>query len=222
MRRQALVIVVIVLGFGILVPWYKGIAFLDPRLLLAYGCIAMLFAAPASADAAAAHRAGGSGDSLIASLARIVAFGWGVTVLILVTGVVTVNVTYWRGDVLKPSYALFFGVLAFSLAAAALVAGTSGMLARRLTANGVRGVIRIVFLAVLLLFVFSSRLPDRWQLVLAEYSTRRAITRLAWEAAAVCAAAAAVLFILLRAPRTAPQSATMSPNPIEEEDEQRR
>ena len=50
MARQALIILVVVVTFGILVPWYKGFAFLDPRIISAYACLALLFVAPASAD----------------------------------------------------------------------------------------------------------------------------------------------------------------------------
>ena len=48
MAKQALVILFTVLAFGILVPWYKGFTFLDPRMLAAYGFLAVLFVAPAS------------------------------------------------------------------------------------------------------------------------------------------------------------------------------
>ena len=37
MAKQALIILFTVLAFGILVPWYKGFTFLDPRMLAAYG-----------------------------------------------------------------------------------------------------------------------------------------------------------------------------------------
>ena len=50
MAKQALIILFTVLAFGILVPWYKGFTFLDPRMLAAYGLLAVLFVAPASAE----------------------------------------------------------------------------------------------------------------------------------------------------------------------------
>ncbi len=52
MARQALVILIVVIAFGILVPIYKGFAFLDPRIIAAYACLALLFVAPASAELA--------------------------------------------------------------------------------------------------------------------------------------------------------------------------
>jgi hypothetical protein len=50
MARQAVVILVVVAAFGILVPLYKGIGFLDSRIVAAYACLALLFVAPASAE----------------------------------------------------------------------------------------------------------------------------------------------------------------------------
>ncbi len=53
MARQAVVILLVVIAFGILVPIYKGFGFLDPRIIAAYSFLALLFIAPASAELAA-------------------------------------------------------------------------------------------------------------------------------------------------------------------------
>ncbi len=55
MAMQALVILMGVIAFGILVPLYKGFGFLDPRIIAAYACLALLFVAPPSAELAATH-----------------------------------------------------------------------------------------------------------------------------------------------------------------------
>jgi len=92
MARQALVILIVVIAFGILVPIYKGYGFLDARILAAYACLALLFVAPASAELAA-----DSSRALLGRIAIIVAWGWGMTVLILGTAIVTlagIYVTY--------------------------------------------------------------------------------------------------------------------------------
>jgi hypothetical protein len=88
-------------------------------------------------------------------------------------------------------------VLTCSLAASAAVGTLSAVLARNLSAGMVKTILRFSFLAVLLAFAFSARLPDEWQIWLAEHTTRRAITHLAWEGSAVCTLVAALLLIPL-------------------------
>jgi hypothetical protein len=207
MARQALIVLATVLGFGILVPLYKGPAFLDPRIIAAYGCIALLFVAPATAESFAGTELMDSPRAALTRLAFLVGFGWGVTVLVLVTALATLNVANWHAELIKPQSELFASVLVCSLAAALAVGALSAMLARMLTASLVKGILRIAFLAVLLAFAFSQRLPDAWQIALAEHSTRRAITRLGWEISAICALMAALLLIpLLRKSSNAPNS----------------
>jgi hypothetical protein len=126
-----------------------------------------------------------------------VAFGWGVTVLVLATALATLNLAYWHGSLIAPSGQLFAGVLVCSLAASAAVGTLSALLARTLSAGVVKTILRFSFLLILLAFAMSARLPDAWQIWLAEHTTRRAITSLAWEGATVCAVLAAVLLIPL-------------------------
>jgi hypothetical protein len=201
MAKQALIILFTVLAFGILVPWYKGFTFLDPRMLAAYGLLAVLFVAPASAESFAGAAA--SPRATLGKLMALVAFGWGVTVLVIATALATLNLAYWHGSVIAPSAKLFAGVLVCSLAASAAVGTLSALLARTLSAGVVKTILRFSFLLILLAFAMSSRLPDEWQIWLAEHTTRRAITSLAWEGAAVCAVLAGLLLIpLLRSARS--------------------
>jgi len=186
MSRQAVVLLLIVVAFGILVPWYKGFAFLDPRMIVAYACLALLFVAPASAEAASAATS-------VKKIFRVVAYGWGMALLILVSALVTINLTKWQGEILTPPLEVCAAALLFSLTASIAVAAFSAVLARHLSAGAVKMVLRLGFLLVLLAFAFSSRMPDRWQIFLDDHTTRRAITRLAWEGAGVCAVIAALL-----------------------------
>jgi hypothetical protein len=197
MARQALIVLFTVLAFGILVPWYKGFTFLDPRMIAAYGCLAILFVAPASAESFAASPKGATPAAILARLMVLIAFGWGITVLVLLTALATLNLVYWHGALITPPFELFAAVLVCSLAACAAVAALSAVLASTFSAAVVKAILRIAFLLVLLAFVFSSRLPDEWQIALMEHTTRRAITRLAWEGSGICAVVAAVLMILL-------------------------
>ena len=198
MARQALIVLVVVVTFGILVPWYKGFAFLDPRIIAAYGCMALLFVAPASAELAAQLRSEPSRSALLGRIGIVVAYSWAVTVIILVSGLVTLNLTNWRGVLIHPAWGLLAAVLVFSLAGSAAVATASAVLARYFSAAGVKSILRGVFLLVLMILVFSSRLlPESWQIALMDYTTRRAITRLAWEASIGAVIIAGALLIPL-------------------------
>jgi hypothetical protein len=191
MSGQAIVLLLIVVAFGILVPWYKGFTFLDPRMIVAYACLALLFVAPASAEAASAATS-------VKRIFRVVAYGWGMALLILVSALVTINLTRWQGEILTPPLEVCAAALVFSLSASIAIAAFSAVLARHLSAAAVKMVLRLGFLLVLLVFAFSSRMPDRWQIFLDDHTTRRAITRLAWEGAAVFAVIAALLMRKMR------------------------
>jgi hypothetical protein len=204
MAKQALIILFTVLAFGILVPWYKGFTFLDPRMLAAYGLLAVLFVAPASAEAFAGDRDLASPGTILGRLMVLIAFGWGITVLVLLTALATLNLSYWHGTLIAPAVNLFAAILVCSLTACAAVGTLSAVLARSLSAGTVKTILRFSFLGILLAFAFSSRLPDAWQIWLEEHTTRRAIIHLAWEGSLVCAVIAGLLMILLlRNPRKA-------------------
>jgi hypothetical protein len=197
MAKQALIILFTILAFGILVPWYKGFTFLDARMIAAYGCLAILFVAPASAESFARDRGLESSAAILRRLMVLIAFGWGITVLVLLTALATLNLAYWQGSLVTPPNQLFPAVLLCSLAACAAVGTLGAVLAATLRAGVVKSILRFSFLGILLAFACSSRLPDMWQIWLEEHTTRRAITRLAWEGSAICAVITALLLIPL-------------------------
>ena len=134
MARQALVVLTVVIVFGILVPIYKGFGFLDPRIIAAYACLALLFVAPASAELAATHGKS-AGIRILGKIAIIVAWGWGITVLILVTALVTLNLINHRGGFVAPPLEFLAAVLIFSLSASIAIAMLGAVLARRFSAG---------------------------------------------------------------------------------------
>jgi hypothetical protein len=202
MARQALVVLIVVIAFGILVPIYKGFAFLDPRIIAAYACLALLFVAPASAELAATHGAGAMAPGILARIGIIVAWGWGITVLILATALVTVNVmapsaaTERRGFA-APPFGFLAALLVFSLCASIAIAMLGAVLARRFSAAQVKNILRAAFLFILLALVFGPRvLPESVTLAIFDrLNSRRALTHLAWEAAVLFGAVAALLLL---------------------------
>jgi hypothetical protein len=223
MARQALIVLAVVIAFGILVPLYKGFGFLDARIIAAYSLLAMLFVAPASADLAGAPETAARTSAVLARIAIIVAWGWGITVLILATAIVTLNILARRGGFLIPPLPFLAAILVFSLSGSIAIALLGAALARRFSAVQVKNILRAGFLIVLLLLVFAPRvLPDSVTLaVFDRFSTRSALARLAWEASAGCAALTAVLLLVISKARPMAPFANIpkTENPMKEDDE---
>lgn len=218
MARQALIILAVVIAFGVLVPIYKGFGFLDPRILAAYALLALLFVAPASAELGVTESQAPV-SSLLGKMAIIVAWGWGITVLILGTAIVTLNLLARRGGFLSPPPAFLAAILVFGLTASIAVAMLGVALARRFSAVQVKNILRAAFLFALLAAVFGPRvLPESVALaILDRISTRSALAHLAWEASSVCVVVAALLLLtILKARPAAPfANIRMAENPHE-------
>ncbi len=199
MAKQAVVILIVVVVFGVLVPLYKGFGFLDSRIVAAYACLALLFVAPASAELAAKFGKNARPVALLGKIGLIVAWGWGMSLVILATAIVTLNLADRSGSWVVPPVSFLEAILTFSLCASIAIAILGAVLTGRFSATSVKTILRTGFLAILLVMVFGSRvLPERIQLeILDHFSTRRGITSLAWESSVVCAVAAALLLIVL-------------------------
>src|SRR3981189_846918 len=122
MARQTVVLLIVVVAFGILVRLYKGVGLRDPRVIAAYACLALLFVAPASAELAATHGKGAPASGILGRIAIIVAWGWGITVVILGTAIVTLNIVSGPGMFLMPPAQFIGAVLLFSLSASIAIA----------------------------------------------------------------------------------------------------
>ncbi len=218
MARQALIILAVVIAFGVLLPIYKGFGFLDARILAAYALLALLFVAPASAELGATE-AQAPVSALLGNMAIIVAWGWGITVLILGTAIVTLNVVARRGGFLSPRVTFLAAILTFGLAASIAVAMLGAALARRFSAAQVKTILRALFLLVLLAAVFGPRvLPEPVTLaILDRMSTRSALTHLAWEASCISLVVAVLVLLTILKNRPAEPFANirMAENPPE-------
>jgi hypothetical protein len=194
MMKQFILVLAVLVTFGVLLPWYKGFDFLDPVMIVAYCCLGLLFVAPASAEAfATTQPISGPADAL-RRMGAVLAYGWGVTVLILITGIATVNVTHWHGSILSPPATLLMASLLFSLTACVAVIGLCALLARRLSAASVKGMIRLIFLVVLVLLAFGKRfLGEQSQNAIDSRMTTEGITHYAFIASALCACGGAGL-----------------------------
>ena len=145
--------------FGVLLPWTKGLDFLDPVMTAAYACLGVLFAGPASAEAFAEKRP----DSMKAALQRVakaVIYGEGLAVVMLASGIATVSIS--RGRRLRlPELDVLGEAGLLGLMASFALALMAGWVTLRFSHGAARRALRYVFLAMLVAFFFWSRwLPE--------------------------------------------------------------
>ncbi len=180
--------------FGVLVPWMRGVAFLNPVLLLAYASIGLLFCAPASAEAFASAPGTLGRSEVLRRAGVILAYGWGISMLILLSGLITVNLVDWKERFFLPSWKLLLAIALFGLTACLVVISVSALLSGAWGAKMTKTVLRLGFLAILLLIAFGSRfVSDNWQIRLELQMNTPGITWLAFRGAAICAVAGFVL-----------------------------
>ena len=144
--------------FGVILPWRKGLDFLDPVMISAYACIGMLFAAPASA----ANCGGKRPQSLKEAVQRAwkaVLYGEGLAVILLAAGILTVS--YSRGRILVPQLDILGEAALLGFTGTVALALLAGWLTLRFSVSLARTGMRVIFLLLLLGFFFQSqRLPE--------------------------------------------------------------
>lgn len=189
MAKQALIILAVVVVFGVLVPRYKGLDFIDPVIIVVYACISLPFVVPASAELAPQSRA-----DVLARIGMILAYGWGTSMLILLSSIVTVNVTHRNGSMRMPPKALLLSAAWLGLMASVAVISGTALLARRFGPSGAKNALRIGFLVLLLLLAFGFRyLPPEWRTAVAGRLTTEGLERFCLLASAICAVAGLVM-----------------------------
>ena len=155
--RAVLVHLTIVAIFGVWWPHIRGVDFFDPVFLTAYACLGVLFAGPAAAQAFA-ERPQSFADALV-RVGFAVLYGELIALVILTTGIATVLVE--RTVPIGPDWIGLAEAAVLGLAGASAMASTAAWIALRFSPGAARQALRILFLALLLLFFFRSRwLPD--------------------------------------------------------------
>ena len=157
--QTVLLYCVLVGVFGVLLPWTRGLDFLDPAMTAAYACLGVIFAGPAAAEAFSGTRP----DSMKAALGRIakaVIYSEGLALAMLAAGVATVSVS--RGMRLRlPELDVLAEAGLLGLAGSAALALMAAWLTLRYSRGVARRALRFVFLALLFAFFYWSRwLPD--------------------------------------------------------------
>jgi hypothetical protein len=149
-RRQVLTYALLLLVFGVAVPQWKGLGFLDPALLCAYACLAMVFAGPVAAQSFEKQPA--STAQALGWIARALAFGEGLSVAMLACALVTLYVTHSKVLAFPPDLGGLAMPEALGLALSLAVASMAAWTATQFSVNSARAALRAVFLVLLVAF----------------------------------------------------------------------
>jgi hypothetical protein len=134
--------------FGIVVPYFKGIEFLDIFLLLPYSFLCLFFVVPMAVDAVFASPRRGVP---LGPLFRAVGAGWFAGLCLLFLGIATLS---WRsGRLVAPPPAISLSLAVLSLFASILAASTAVWIANHtVDAVTAKSRLRIGFLLALVAF----------------------------------------------------------------------
>lgn len=188
--------VIVAVLFGVVVPYVKGIEYLDLFLLLPYSFLSLFFVVPMVVDSVFASPARGVP---LGALFRSAGIGWFTGLCVLWLGIATVS---WRsGRLVAPPVAVGLSLAVMSLFACVFVAALSAWTANRTAdAATAKGRLRIGFLLVLLAFFALPRaLHEDTTAALLQYLTPEGLVRITLILAPLEALGAVGL--LARAPR---------------------
>lgn len=175
-----------VLLFGIIVPSQGGRLWLESPLPLGFsGWLPLLPVIATVADAFAGERERHTLETLLASplseqailfgkVGAVVGYGWVLTLLILLVGLVTVNFVYGEGELLLYPATIALGCIVLSLLTATLAASI-GILVSLRAATVKQATQQLVFASIALTWVpfFGfSLLPQSWQVNLLKTLTK--------------------------------------------------
>lgn len=188
------------LGFGVFVPWWKGFDFLDAVVIALYACSSMLFVVPMVAGLLAADDGGSrSAAGLFGRISWAVLYGWGMVVVMLLLGLITVNVSNWHGRLVHPAWGVLAAALSLGLMASIFAAAVAALLTLLFSAGAARMCLRVFFFMLLLCVAFGGRIfPASIRDGFAELITDDGIRRLSLIASAVLLVLSGGLMAALR------------------------
>ncbi len=160
--------------FGVLVPYIKGIEYLDLFLLLPYSFLGLFFVVPMVVDAVFASPSRGVP---LNAIFRDTVLGWFTGVAVLWLGIATVSIR--SGRLVSPPMAVSLSLAVMSFFACILVAALATWTANHTSdAPTAKGRLRIAFLLVLVLFFALPRvLHEDTTVALMQYLTPEGLVR---------------------------------------------
>jgi ABC-2 type transport system permease protein len=163
-RRGALLMLVLpVIVVGVVIPWQAGRSWIEsPTTMVVWAWFPLFLVINVIADSFAGERERHTLETLLASrlsdfailfgkIAAAVLYAWGLTLLMLLFGLVTVNVTAGTGELLLYPLETLLGAAGLSLLGAILTAGAGVLVSLR--ASTARAAQQRLGLAVMVLFV---------------------------------------------------------------------
>jgi hypothetical protein len=181
--------------FGVLVPYLKGIEYLDLFLLLPYSFLSLFFVVPLAVDAVFASP---RRRLRLGALFRAVGIGWSTGVCVVWLGIATVS---WRsGRLVAPPIAVGLSLAVMSLFACIFVASLSAWTADRTPdASTAKSRIRIALLLILVTFLALPRfLPEESVAAVLQHLTPEGLVRATLLLAPLAAVGAVALLSRVR------------------------
>ena len=181
--------------FGVVVPYIKGIEYLDLFLLLPYSFLSLFFVVPMVVDAVFASPDRGVP---LAALFRAAGIGWFSGICVVWLGIATVSLM--NGRPIAPPMAVGLSLAVMSLFGCVFVAALAAWTANRTDhASIAKGRLRIAFLLLLVLFFAVPRFLSEESVVsMLSYFTPEGIVRATLILAPLEALAAVALFMSAR------------------------
>jgi hypothetical protein len=139
--------------FGIFLPWQRGRSFLDAVILGAYACLGVVFAAPSAGspfDGRPTIRRAG------ARVMVSVFYGELLVVTMLLLGIITVYVSNGGRIVVGPNLQSLAECLVFGFTLSLAITTAAVWLSVRFSATVSRGVVRLMFLGLVVMFYLRS------------------------------------------------------------------
>lgn len=145
--RDIFVHALLLVLFGVFVPYTKGIEFFDVLILAPYACLGFLFLSPMVVDDVFSNNK----EVTLPGLARGITYGWGSAVAMIILGLVTVNFSLPRRVLPPITVLLSLGILSllFSILVAAIAAAVA---LKSPTSAKAKGRLRMGFLLLLCAF----------------------------------------------------------------------
>ncbi len=183
MMRGGLIGMLIFVGvFGIFLPIQFGVELVNsPLQLMIWGWVPFLLISTVISDAFAGERERHTLETLLASrlsdrailfgkIAAAISYGWGLAMLCMLLGLVTINIAYGEGKLLLYPLDIFVGIVGISLLISGLAAGLGVLISlRAATVRQAQQTFSIIFMLIFVPFFFIPYLPKSWQAQLAQF-----------------------------------------------------
>jgi ABC-2 type transport system permease protein len=168
---------ILILLLGIFLPWRGGAVLLHGVQMLVFAVLPVVVISAAIADSFAGERERHTLETLLASrlsdrdilfgkIAAAISYGWGISIICVLAGIVTINVAHGDGKLLLPDGQAVLIILVLTFLAGALMATAGVMVSLRAsTVRQAQQTLMTGFLVIFFGVVFGSRsLPAEWKM----------------------------------------------------------